>query len=115
MPPHWAALVISSAVILLYTEKQVGTWQSISDIQMDDRDFSGKIFYPTTSNQVSEGVVEKHHITFEDEDAQNVTNSITQQLIVETTPNTWQMPVPINLDSSGLRHSSKTLVLARHD
>jgi hypothetical protein len=26
VPPHWADLVCSSAMIQMYTEKQVGTW-----------------------------------------------------------------------------------------
>jgi hypothetical protein len=31
VPPHWAELVHSSATIEMYTEKQIGTWQSIPD------------------------------------------------------------------------------------
>ncbi len=33
VPPHWAELVQSLAAIPVYTEKQVGTWQSIPDIE----------------------------------------------------------------------------------
>ncbi len=114
MPPHWVELVTSLAAIPIYTEKQVGTWQPIPDIQMDDGDFSGKQHLsPTTSNQACEGVVEQHHVTFADEVAQNDTEIICQQPIPETTPNSWQMPIPINLDSSGLCHSSRPSVLNR--
>jgi hypothetical protein len=63
------------AAIPIYTEKHVGTWQSIPDIQEDDGDFSGKQHLsPTTSYQAHEGIVEQHHITFADEVAQNDTD-----------------------------------------
>ena len=83
---------------------------------MDDGDFSGKQHLsPTTSNQAREGVVEQHHVTFADEVAQNDTDIVRQQPIVEITPNSWQMPIPINLDSSGLHCSSRPSVLNRRD
>jgi hypothetical protein len=34
---------------------------------------------------------------------------------METTPNTWRMPIAINLDSRGLRHSSRPSVSNRRD
>ncbi len=104
------------AAIPIYTEKQVGTWQSISDTQTDDGDFSGEQHLsPTTSNQACEGVLEQHHVTFADKVAQNDTDIVCQQPIVETTSNSWQMPIPINLDSSGLRCFSRPSVLNRRD
>jgi hypothetical protein len=116
VPPHWAELVTSLAAIPIYTEKQVGTWQSIPDIQTDNGDFSGKQHLsPTTSNQACEGVVEQHHITFADEVTQNDTDVVCQQPIVETIPNSWQIPIPINLDSSGLRCSSRPSFLNRRN
>ena len=42
VPSHWADLVHSSATIQMYTERQVGTWQSIPDIEIEQGDFSGK-------------------------------------------------------------------------
>jgi hypothetical protein len=51
-----------------------------------------------------------HRVTFADNLVQNdmeINHKITQDI--------WQMPSPINLDSSGLRHSSRTLVLNRHN
>ncbi len=104
------------AAITIYTERQVGTWQSIPDIQTDDGDFSGKQHLsPTTFNQAREGVVEQHHVTFADEVTQNDTDIVCQQPIAETTPNSWQVPIPINLDSSGLYCSSRPSVLNRCD
>jgi hypothetical protein len=74
VPPHWAELVQSSAAIPVYTEKQVGTWQLIPDIETDDGDFSGQIKLTTTSNQDQEGVVE-HKVTFAN-DIQNESTEI---------------------------------------
>ncbi len=61
--------------------------------------------------------MDQHHVTFADEVAQNDTDIVCQQpiTITETTPSSWQMPIPINLDSSGLRHSSRPSVLNRCD
>jgi hypothetical protein len=42
VPPHWADLVCSSATIEMYTEKHIGTWQSIPNIEIKQGDFSGK-------------------------------------------------------------------------
>ncbi len=107
VPPHWAELVNFFAAIPIYTEKQVGIWQSIPDIETDDGDFSGANFSTTSLNQAREGVVEQHHVTFADEVAQSDTDSAHQQPIAETTPDSRQMPIPINLDSSGLCCSYK--------
>jgi hypothetical protein len=71
VPPHWAELFKSLAAIPVYTEKQVGTWQSIPDIKTDNGDFSGQTKSTTTSDQVQEGV--KHRVTFADELVQNDT------------------------------------------
>jgi hypothetical protein len=39
----------------MYTEKQVGTWQSIPDLETEQGDFSGEInFYPLQIKIVSE-------------------------------------------------------------
>ncbi len=40
--PHWADLVRSSAMIQMYTEMQVGTWQTIPNLEIEKGDFSGK-------------------------------------------------------------------------
>ncbi len=96
MPPHWAEIVKLLAAIPVYTEKQVGTWQSIPDIETDDGNFSGQTKSTTTSDQVQEGV--KHRVTFADELVQN-----DMEINRNNAQNVWQMPMPINLDSSGLR------------
>ncbi len=108
MPPHWAELVKLLAAIPVYTEKQVGTWQSIPDIETDDGNFSGQIKSTTTSDQVQEGV--EHRVTFADELVQN-----DMEINPDSAQDIWQMPTPINLDSSGLSQSSRTLVLNRRN
>ncbi len=40
VPPHWAALVDASATIELYTEKQIGTWQSLPKLDVKSGDFT---------------------------------------------------------------------------
>ncbi len=50
----------------------------------------------------------KHRVTFADDFVQN-----DMEINCKSTQEIWQMPMPINLDSSGLRCSSRTLVLNR--
>jgi hypothetical protein len=50
VPPHWAELVSSLIAIPIYTEKQVGTWQLIPDIEAEDGDFSSQTKLSTTFN-----------------------------------------------------------------
>jgi hypothetical protein len=93
VPPHWVELVRSSAAVSIYTKKQVGTWQSISGIEAEDGDFSGKNQSSTTSNQTHEGVkngnvrlqhnISLHWLMFADEFVQNDTDTIFQQPIAE--------------------------------
>ncbi len=45
----------SSAIIQIYTEHQVGTWQSLPEIEREEGDFSGKQRLDNTSTQGSEG------------------------------------------------------------
>ncbi len=71
MPPHWAELVSSSTAIPIYSEKQVGTWQLIPDIEAEDGHFSGQTKLSTTFDQAQEGV--KHRVTFADNLVQNDT------------------------------------------
>ncbi len=53
VPPHchWDELVSLLTAIPIYTEKQVGTWQLIPDIEAEDGDFSGQIKLSTTFDQ----------------------------------------------------------------
>jgi hypothetical protein len=108
VPPHWAELVSLLTAIPIYTEKQVGTWQLIPDNQAEDGDFSGQTKLSTAFNQAQEGV--KHRVTFADDFVQN-----DMKINLKSTQDVWQMPMPFNLDSSGLCCSSRTLVLNRHN
>jgi hypothetical protein len=56
VPPHWAGLVCSSATNQMYTEKQVGTWQPIPNLETEKRNFSGKNQPISTFNQDHERV-----------------------------------------------------------
>jgi hypothetical protein len=40
VPPHWAALAAASVTIELYTEKQIGTWQSLPELEVKSGDFT---------------------------------------------------------------------------
>ncbi len=59
VPPHWADLVLTSATIQMYTEKQVGAWQSFPNMEIKTRDFSGKNQPLSTYNQNCEGVEDR--------------------------------------------------------
>jgi hypothetical protein len=123
VPPHWAELVRSSAEVQLYTEHQVSTWQSLPEVENELGDFSYEQATATRSNQDSEGGIlhttqplqQTKRVSFSDGSVRNE-----QEIISTTMPNTnshnlWQMPLAINLDSSGLRRSSRTEVLNRRD
>jgi hypothetical protein len=112
VPPHSAALVAASTTIELYTEKQVGTWQLLPELDVESGDFtSDSSIQEMEENVDPEGA---HHVT----DAHNkdiVNNRVTfsdgrdseiQSMCLDESlprPNEWQMPTKINLDSSGLR------------
>jgi len=60
VPPHWAELVCVSSTIELYTEREVGTWQSIPELDVETGDFTSdtaniESAIPITSNQHCEG------------------------------------------------------------
>ncbi len=40
VPPHWAKLVEASSHLEVHTERQVGTWQSLPELEVDLGDFS---------------------------------------------------------------------------
>ena len=117
VPPHWAHLVRSCATIQMYTEKQVGTWQSIPDLETEQGDFSGKNQLLSTSNQDRVGAGgdsaahsnrRKQRVSFADQAGidEEINNPTAAS---DSSKNQWHMPTPINLDSSvGLRRSSRT-------
>jgi hypothetical protein len=122
VPPHWADLVRSSATIEMYTEKQIGTWQSILDIEIEQGDFSGKSQPLSTSTQDCEGVEDmtvlsncsNQWVSFADKPGieQEINHPIAT---ANDNSQIWQMPSPINLDSSELCCSSRTEVMKRRD
>jgi hypothetical protein len=125
VPPHWAELVCASSTIALYTEREVGTWQSTPELDVEPGDFTSDTANidtapSTTTNQHREGDdghsegasdVASHHentvnkqVTFSDQGQDN-----------EIQSDEWQMPDNIDLDSSGLRCSTRTAVLSRKE
>jgi hypothetical protein len=40
VPPHWVELVKASLMIELYTEQQVGTWQTLPELDAEIGDFT---------------------------------------------------------------------------
>jgi hypothetical protein len=132
VPPHWAQLIEASSHLEVYTEKQVDTWHSLPELEVDPGDFSSDSSPAPSSavNQDREGEhghsesvltnVESPHdaprvtrVTFSDERD----NEIHSESPVESNsrPNEWRMPDKINLDSSGLRRSARSAVLSRRD
>jgi hypothetical protein len=66
VPPHWAALVAASTTIELYTEKQVGTWQLLPELDVESGDFtSDSSIQSTVLEEMEENVVPEgaHHVT----------------------------------------------------
>jgi hypothetical protein len=57
VPPHWAELVEASSHLEVYTERQVGTWQSLPELNVDLGDFTSDISETSnaTINQDCEG------------------------------------------------------------
>jgi hypothetical protein len=135
VPPHWAELVRVSSTIALYTEHEVGTWQSIPELDVEPGDFTSDTANidtapSTTSNQHREGDdrhsegdsdVVSHHkntvnkrVTFSDQGQDNEIQSDSPDSST-TQPDEWRMPDNIDLDSSGLRRSTRTAVLSRRE
>jgi hypothetical protein len=55
VPPHWAALMNTSAIIELYTEKQIGTWQSLPKLDIESEDFTSDTSIQSAVAETSEG------------------------------------------------------------
>jgi len=104
----------------MYTEKQVGTWQSIPDLETEQGDFSGEPQILSTTNQDREGVgnstAQSNHreqwASFADQPG--IDTEINNPTATSNSPNNQRrMPPPINLETSGSCRSSRTEVLAR--
>jgi hypothetical protein len=131
VPPHWAKLVEASSHIEVHTERQVGTWQSLPELDVDLGDFTSDT--SETSNPTSDqdregeehsqavGNVESRHVktrvnnrvTFSDKRDYEIRSE--SPVECNSRPNEWRMPDKINLDSSGLRRSDRSAVLSRRD
>jgi hypothetical protein len=105
----------------MYTEKQVGTWQSILNLEIEKGDFSGKNQPLSTSNQDREGVGDSTVLSNRSEqlvsfvDQPGIKNEIHNPIANSNSSQShWHMPTSIILDSSGLCCSSRTEVLNRH-
>jgi hypothetical protein len=122
VPPHWAELVYTSSKIELFTEQEVGTWQSLPELDIDPGDFTSD-----TSNREGEDYlaeahnVDSHHnnkvtkrVTFRNQ-VQDIEIQSELPDLSQTQPNKWQMPNIINLDSSGLQCSSRKELLSQQD
>jgi hypothetical protein len=122
VPPHWAKLVRTSSKIELFTEQEVGTWQSLPELDIDPGDFTSD-----TSNCEGDGYlaeaqnVDSHHdnkvtkrVTFRDQ-VQDIEIQSKLPDLSQTQPNKCQMPSIINLDLSGLRCSPRKEVLSWQD
>jgi len=89
-------------------------------METEKGDFSGEPQVISTSNQDREGVGDstaqsnhsKKRVSFADEPG--IDTEINNPTATSDSPNNqWHMPSPINLETSGLRRSSRTEVLAR--
>jgi len=133
--PHWAELVHASSTIALYTECKVGTWQSIPELDVDPNDFTSdtatiNIAPSTTATQFCEGDDghsegasndDSHHentvtkqVTFSDQEQDNEIQSNSPDSSI-TQPDEWRKPDNIDLDSSGLRCSTRTAALGQRE
>ena len=126
VPPHWAALVAASVTIELYTEQQVGTWQSLPELEVESGDFTSDSSVvidesePTVNSEGAPHVTDAHdkdivtnRVTFSDGRDNEIQSMSRDESLPR--PNDWQMPQQIDLDSSGLRRSTRTEVLRRRD
>ncbi len=71
VPPHWAELVKASSHLEVHTERQVGTWQSLPELNADPGDYlseSSQASTPTvTQDREGEAVHSEVHPTMPQE------------------------------------------------
>ena len=75
VPPHWAKLVEASSHLEVQTERQVGTWQSLPELDIDSGDFSSDSSQASTPpiNQDCEGEVHSEAVPKNVESPHNTT------------------------------------------
>ncbi len=81
--PHWSELVRASSTIALYTEREVGTWQSIPELDVEPGDFTSDTAHidtapPTPSTQHCEG--DEGHSEGASDVASHHENTVTKQV-----------------------------------
>ena len=114
VPPHWAQLVKASSLLEVHTERQVNTWQSLPELELDPGDFSSdssQASYPTIcqdregevhSESVSTNVESPHdatrvkQVTFSDKRDDEIQSK--SPVESNSRPKEWRMPDKINLD-----------------
>jgi hypothetical protein len=74
VPPHWAALVAASVTIELYTKKQVGTWQSLPELDLESGDF-------TSDSSIQSAEIDGTEGDLDPEGAHNVTNAHDKDIV----------------------------------
>jgi hypothetical protein len=74
VPPHWAALVAASTTNELYTEKQVGTWQSVPELDVESGDF-------TSDSSIQSAVLEEMEENVDPEGAHHVTDAQDKDIV----------------------------------
>ena len=60
VPPHWAELVKASSHLEVHTERQVGTWQSLPELEIDPGDFSSNSSQASNPTLHQDGEGEVH-------------------------------------------------------
>ena len=60
VPLHWAELVKASSHLEVHTERQVGTWQSLPELEIDPGDFSSDSSQAPNSTLHQDGEGEVH-------------------------------------------------------
>jgi hypothetical protein len=103
----------------------VTTWQSLPELDKEDGDFSHEQIASAQSSQNSEGAnlcssqplqnMQTNRVSFSDAPVRNEQEIISTSASNTNSHTSWQMPSAINLDSSGLRCSSRAEVLKHRD
>jgi hypothetical protein len=60
VPPHWAKLVEASSHLEVHTKRQVGTWQSLPELDVDLGDFTSETSETSNPTQDQDCEGEEH-------------------------------------------------------
>jgi hypothetical protein len=126
IPPFWAELVSASSKLHIYTEQQIDTWQSLPELTPEDGDFTSE---QTEVPKSVLGTPTNDAVPFEDSEGATAAFTPGHQIVLQVVSfqdqnasennNLWpierQMPVPVDLHGSGLRHLSRLAELHSSD